>query len=62
MAESEQAKANKLAYIDRYQKENVKRVVVKFNQKTELELYQHVMSHPNVQGYIKSLIKADMEK
>lgn len=29
---------------------------------TEADLWEHIQSQPNKQGYIKNLIRADMEK
>lgn len=29
---------------------------------TETDLWEHIQSQPNKQGYIKNLIRADMEK
>ena len=29
---------------------------------TETDLWEHIQSQPNKQGYIKALIRADMEK
>lgn len=42
-------------------KAKVKRLTVDFPV-SEAELYTHVEKQPNKQGYIKSLIRADMEK
>ena len=53
---------NQLEYIDRYQKENVRRIVVKVNRKTKPEIAAHIDSIKNVQGYILDLIKKDMQK
>ena len=45
----------------KYKKEKVKRITVEFTPK-EVELLEHVQQQPNKQGYIKALIRADMEK
>lgn len=42
-------------------KANVKRFTVDFPP-SEAELWEHLQNQPNKQGYIKSLIRADMEK
>ena len=55
MATEAQKKANK-----KY-KENVKRITVDFPP-AEAELWDQVSKQPNKQGYIKSLIRADMER
>ena len=41
-------------------KSTVKRFTVDFPP-TDAELYEHLRKQPNKQGYIKSLIRADME-
>ena len=46
----------------KYQAANMKKYTFKFNAKTESDLIAHLESIDNVQGYIKSLIRADMSK
>lgn len=41
-------------------KEKVKRMTLDFAP-TESDLYDHIQQQPNKQGYIKALIRADME-
>lgn len=50
-------------YNDAYQKENIRRVVVKFNKKMlrDQKLLEHLDSKESIQGYIKDLIEADMK-
>lgn len=48
-------------YVASYQKENLQRVVVKLNKTHDADIIQHLDRQPNKQGYIKALIKADME-
>lgn len=45
----------------KYKKANIKRITVEFSPK-ESELWDQVSKQPNKQGYIKSLIRADIEK
>lgn len=47
---------------DAWQKEYIKRVVVKLNRKTQGDIIEHLATKDNVQGYIIGLIKADMDK
>lgn len=54
MATEAQKKANK-----KY-KANIKRITVDFPP-SEADLWDQVSKHPNKQGYIKALIRADME-
>ena len=42
-------------------KQKVKRITIDFHP-SETELWEHIQSQENKQGYIKSLIRADMEK
>lgn len=44
----------------RYQKEKVKQQVVKFYPADE-DIYQYLQQQENKMGYIKALIRADME-
>lgn len=50
------------AYTDQYQKEHIRRYVLKLNRKTEPDMVEWLESHEHKQTYLKSLIKADMEK
>lgn len=45
----------------KYTNEKVKRFTVSFYP-TESELYEHLLKQENKQGYVKSLIKKDIEK
>ena len=42
-------------------KANVKRLTTDFPP-TDAELWEHIQKQPNKQGYIKALIRADMER
>lgn len=58
MAKTSQAQ---IRAIDKYRKENMRCVQIKFNRKTEPELAGWIDEQDNIQGYIKSLILADMK-
>ena len=45
----------------KYQAVNIKKYTFKFNRKTEPDLIAHLGSIDNVQGYIKALIRKDMQ-
>lgn len=45
------------SYIDQYQKDNIVRVVVKLNRKTDGDLIEELEKQSNRQGYIKQLIR-----
>lgn len=46
----------------RYEKENLLRVLVKFNRKTEPELVERVEGKLNRAGYLKQLVKEDIQR
>lgn len=45
----------------KYKREKVNRISVEFSP-VDSDLWGHIQSQPNKQGYIKSLIRADMNK
>lgn len=48
--------------LDRYLKKTRRRYVVNLNKNTDSDLLEHLEKIKNVQGYIKSLVREDMEK
>lgn len=46
----------------RYKAANTKQIKFVLNKRTEPDLISHLESIENVQGYIKSLVRADMAK
>lgn len=46
----------------KYNKNNIKRVVVNLNQKTDADILNKLDSISNKQGYIKELIRQDIAK
>lgn len=53
--------AAQLRAAQKYKREKVKRTTLEFSP-AEVDLWEHVQRQPNKQGYIKSLIRADMER
>ena len=49
-------------YNNAYQKKMIRRVVVKLNKSTDKDILAKIDATDNVQGYIKSLIRADIAK
>lgn len=47
---------------DKWQAKNVTRYVVKVAKKTEADIIDQLEKQPNKSGYIKALIRADIEK
>ena len=50
-----------LRAVQKYKKEKSKRISIEFSQ-AEAELWEHIQKQPKKQTYIKSLIRADMER
>jgi hypothetical protein len=46
---------------NKYQKENQHQVKLKINKKTESDILAWILQKDNIQGYIKKLIRKDME-
>lgn len=60
IVESVRSEHTALNYNDQYQKENIRRVVVKVNRKTNPDIAEHLDRIDNVQGYILDLIRKDI--
>ncbi len=52
---------NRNPYHTEWERKNVRKVLIKINLQTERAMAEWMENKPNMQGYIKSLIKADME-
>ena len=50
------------AYIMDYQKENVKQIKFTLNKIHDLDIIDYLDTIPNKNGYLKDLIRQDMEK
>jgi hypothetical protein len=46
----------------KYDAANAKKITFKFNLKTDADILAHLEGKENKNGYIKALIRADMEK
>lgn len=53
---------NQLEYQAEYDKANTQRVSIKLNKMHDSDIINHLEHQPNKQGYIKALIRADIEK
>jgi len=51
-----------MEYLNQYEKENIRQIRLKINRKTEPELIEWIEQQDNIQGYIKRLIREDMER
>ena len=47
---------------EKYDKANTKQIMMKLNKRTDADILEKLASVPNVQGYIKELIRADMAR
>lgn len=52
---------SKYAPQERYQKENIQRVVIKLNKRTDADILEHLENIENRQGYIKELIRNNIK-
>lgn len=50
------------AYIDQYQRANIIQVLIKLNRKTDGDIIKALEQVENRQGYVKELIRKDMER
>lgn len=48
--------------IDKYDKKNTKQIAIKLNKNTDQDILDHLDRVKNKQGYIKELIRKDLEK
>ena len=62
MAEEKNWIKNKREYTKNYYRAHYQRYVVAVNRKTEVEMFNFLQDKDCPAGYIKSLIRADMEK
>lgn len=53
---------SQLEYIAKYDKQNTKMMSFKINMNTDADIYEKLMSLDNRQGYIKELIRADLQR
>lgn len=61
LREKNQLECNKRAR-EKYAKEKTTSIAIRFMHNTESDLLEYLNSQPNKAGYIKSLIRADMER
>lgn len=46
----------------KFDRENTKSVTMKLNKRTDADILEYLQKQPNIQGYLKSLIREDMKK
>ena len=59
--QKEYDKKTNYASQQRYAKQNVRQFTFRFMMNTERDMIEHLEKQPNKSGYIKALIKKDME-
>lgn len=47
---------------DRYDRENTRQIKIKLNRKTDADILSKLEAEPNVQGYIKRLVREDIQR
>lgn len=55
-------KFNQSEYVDEYRRENIRQIGFGINKATEADLLEWLDRQKNKQGYIKQLIREDMER
>lgn len=53
--------ADRVEYIRKYQNQQIRQIKVNLNRKTDADLIAFLESKDNIAGYIKALIRSDME-
>lgn len=48
--------------IEKWQKENIRRVVIKLHKTNDLDIIARIDEEPSIQGYIKRLIREDIKR
>jgi hypothetical protein len=48
--------------VQKYDAANTKQIKLKLNTKTDADILQHLATQENIQGYIKKLIREDMNR
>lgn len=56
------ATEKRLRYLAEYDKRNTRMFCLKLNKKTDKDVIDRLQSADNMQGYIKALIRADIER
>ena len=49
-------------YTEEWQKKNLKRFVIKLNKTKDADILEHLDHCGNIQGYVKRLIREDLQK
>lgn len=52
----------KMEYDMRYHAAKIKQISFKLNRETDADMISHLEAQPNIQGYLKNLIREDMKK
>lgn len=55
-------KFNQTKYIEKYKKENYKRLVVDFNKVKDKDVLDYLASKDNMNAYIRELIRKDIKR
>ena len=55
-------KDSKLKYINKYNKEAYRSILLHISRKNEADMIEHLLAQPSINSYIKSLIRDDMNR
>lgn len=58
---NEDQKAKHVLATVKYNKNNVKQIKMNLNRNTDADIIKHLEAVPNIQGYIKDLIRKDLK-
>lgn len=62
MMTEEEKRLSHIEAVKKYEKKNVTQIKFSFNNETDKDIIKHIKSQKNKQGYIKQLIREDMNK
>ena len=62
MMTEEEKRLSHIEAVKKYERKNVTQIKFSFNNVTDKDIIEHIKSQKNKQGYIKQLIREDMQK
>lgn len=62
MMTEEEKRRSHIEAVKKYERSNVTQIKFSFNNVTDKDIIEHIKSQKNKQGYIKQLIREDMNK
>jgi hypothetical protein len=59
---TEEERKSRNAYVEKWKKENMRQIRFRLNVRTDEDILARLDAQENIQGYIKSLIRADIAR